>query len=546
MAVVFGAGRKNREGGTNNNLVPSLLPARVISIDQSNTLFNGDITVEPMTISLNLPGSLGIKASPLFPNIKNYPLINESVYLFSFPTGEYSNDPGKIKYYYLSPVNIWGNQQVNPTPNQSENIKGSNQNKSLKEIEAGSPNISTKQQTSLFKPGTYFTEKSNVYPLYPFEGDVILEGRFGNSLRFGSTDIKYQNSTSKKLINKQFEETYLYPSGETTPSVTFNSKVASLNGKVSQFTTQYPDYKISIYIESGESYVPNQNNIPIGDLANLRNEKVKSIVETFPLLRSNINLNTHIGDTIYNAGVDNPTDPQYLKEQYTSVKVLLQGVETTQNPSGPQPLNSWSNIPENGDPITILRNGQNPELKGPAQSNIIEDINTDVSSIWLTSTQQIPLTASSENAYLSYPDSETSPTSINQYQGSQLIFNSGRLVLNTKTDHILLSSAKSINLNAQQSLNFDTTGDTIFQSNKVYLGGTKNSQPVVLGDEMVNLFTDILSDLNFLCGQISTQLGVPTGAPLEPLASSARIVKSKIGGYKTRLKNTLSNTTKTV
>ena len=62
MAVVFGAGRKNREGGTNNNLVPSLLPARVISIDQSNTLFNGDITVEPMTISLNLPGSLGIKA----------------------------------------------------------------------------------------------------------------------------------------------------------------------------------------------------------------------------------------------------------------------------------------------------------------------------------------------------------------------------------------------------------------------------------------------------------------------------------------------------
>ncbi len=546
MAEVFGVGRKNREGGANNNLVSSLIPARVISIDQSNTLSNGNITVEPMTISQNQPGSLGISATPLFPNIKNYPLVNETVYLLSFPTGEYSNNPGKVKYYYLSPVNIWNNPQVNPTPNQSESTQGGNQNKNLNEIEAGSPNISTTQQTTKFKPGTYFKEKSNIFPLYPFEGDVIVEGRFGNSLRFGSTDIIYQETTSKELITKKLEESYTYPLGEITPRLDFSSKLIGLNNQVTSFASKYPDYAISISIESSESQVTNPNGIERGELAKQRAEKLKIQLESYSNLKFNITTNSIIGDIKYTPGIDNPSDPKYLQDQYSTIKISLQGVEVTQNPSGPQPLNNWSNVPENGDPITILRNGQSSLLDGPAQSNTIEDINNDISSIWLTSTQQIPLTASSDNAYLSYPNSENTPEAVNEYQGSQIILNSNRLVFNTKEDHIMLSSAKSINLNAQQSINFDTTGDTIFQSNKVYLGGTKNSQPVILGDEMVNLLTDVLSDLNFLCGQISNQLGVPTGAPLEPLASSARIVKSKIGGYKTRLKNSLSSTTKTV
>jgi hypothetical protein len=44
--------------------------------------------------------------------------------------------------------------------------------------------------------GDYFQEKSNLKPLLPFEGDFIVEGRWGQSIRFGST------SKEQKLFNK--------------------------------------------------------------------------------------------------------------------------------------------------------------------------------------------------------------------------------------------------------------------------------------------------------------------------------------------------------
>ena len=35
--------------------------------------------------------------------------------------------------------------------------------------------------------GKYFQDNPYIKPLLPYEGDIIFEGRFGNSIRFGST-----------------------------------------------------------------------------------------------------------------------------------------------------------------------------------------------------------------------------------------------------------------------------------------------------------------------------------------------------------------------
>tara|TARA_B110000858_G_C17767547_1_gene457822 strand:+ start:33 stop:1244 length:1212 start_codon:yes stop_codon:yes gene_type:complete len=401
--MVFGS--SNSSNIIQNASTAQLIPGRVISIDQSSTLSNGEITVEPMKVSGNQPGSLGIKATPLFPNIKSYPLVNETVYLLSFPSGDFANNPGNIKYYYLSSVKTWANNiHVNPTPAQQESIQGGNQNKSLKEIELGSPNISTEQNTSQFKPGTYFSEKSDIYPLYPFEGDVILEGRFGNSLRFGSTDIRY-----------------------------------------------------------------NDSNIPT-------------------------------------------------------------------------PLNDWSNIPNNGDPITILRNGQNTSLTGSAQSLIVENINEDISSIYLTSTQQLPLLPSSTNEYFSYKE-DAKPTTINQYQGSQIILNSGRLVFNTTKDHLMLSSQKSINLNALDSINIDTTGPIVLEGGQVLLGSREATESVLLGDSTVDLLQNLISDLSSLLKIMGAQIG-NNGILLEPTATAARTIGNNLSTYQSQLDSLKSNIVK--
>jgi len=143
----------------------------------------------------------------------------------------------------------------------------------------------------------------------------------------------------------------------------------------------------------------------------------------------------------------------------------------------------------------ILRNGQGSSYS-TSWELITEDINTDASSIYLTSNQKINLKPSSTNNYLSYGNSK--PVQADSYTGNQIIISSGRLFLNSQNDHILLSSAKSINLNALDSINFDTTGDTILQAGRVKLGSQLAKEPLLLGDITVTqleLMLDIIKEL---------------------------------------------------
>jgi hypothetical protein len=535
-------GNNNNKDKSSSSPSSQLIPGRVLSIDQTSTLSNGDIMVEPMKVTNNLPGSLGIKASPLFPNIKNYPLKNETVYLLSFPGGNFSSNPGDIKYYYISPVKIWPNAtNTNPTPNTAENIQGSNQNKSLQEIELGSSNVSTKQQTSNFKPGTYFTEKSNIFPLYPFEGDVIVEGRFGNSIRFGSTDIQYGSNTTQNIITKQFEESYTYSSGETDLPLSFNSKLIAVNNKVGAFFQNYDDDKISIFIESVESQVTNPNNITRGELAKLRAQKAQDLVSSLSNFKYNISVDSRIGDTPYIPGRDKPNDPKYLVDQVTNIKILVQGTETINQPSQPQYLNKWSISGSNGDPITILRNGQNAALTGSAQSLVVEEINKDLSSIYLTSTQQLPIEVASQNDYLSY--GEEKPKSPNTYDGAQVVLNSGRLLFNTTQDHIMLSSQKSINLNSVEGVNIDTTGPVVLEAPEIKLGSNDATESVLLGDSTVDLLQNLISDLSSLLKIMGSQIG-NNGILLEPMTTTARTISNNLDTYQTQLDSLKSNIVK--
>jgi hypothetical protein len=367
------------------------LPARVLTIDQSENLTNGNIICEILTPLATRPNQSQVSASPLQANNKSYPLVNEVVFLITGPSGDYSSNTGKVKYYYLSTLKIWDSIHVNPTPNPFDNLKSDSQNKSIAEIEAGSTNKSGEQDTNQFKPGTYFQEKSDIYPLYPFEGDIIHEGRWGQSIRFGST---YQN------------------------------------------------------------------------------------------------------------------------------------------------INPWSTTGNPGDPITIIRNGQNIDLIGPAQSTTVEDINKDLSSIYSTSTQKIPIEVSSQNGYLSY--GENKPTEPKEYNGAQIILNSGRLLFNSTQDHIMLSSKKSINLNSIEGINIDTTGPIILEGSEVALGSRDATESVLLGDSTVDLLQNLIGDLVSLLSIMSTQIG-NNGILLEPTATTSRNISNNLVTYQSQLDSLKSN-----
>ena len=205
--------------------------------------------------------------------------------------------------------------------------------------------------------------------------------------------------------------------------------------------------------------------------------------------------------------------------------------------------NTWSSIGENGDPITIIRNGQGNQTD-EGWIPTIEDINNDDTSIYFTSTQKIPLEASSINDYFSYKSNP--PIQPNEYAGRQIILNSGRLVFNTTEDHLLLSSIKSINLNAVESINFDTIGPVVLQAGEVYLGSKSATESVLLGNSTIDLLRTLLIQLADLTNTLSLQIGVPPNAPLAPTNTVAALTTATINNVINQLEGLKSNSVKTV
>ena len=209
-------------------------------------------------------------------------------------------------------------------------------------------------------------------------------------------------------------------------------------------------------------------------------------------------------------------------------------------------LNPWSSTGPVGSPITIIKNGQ-ISTNEPAWVPQTDLINGDDASIYLTSTQKIPLESKAVeiNEYFSYPDNGK-PTAPNQYAGKQVILNSGRLVFNTTQDHLLLSSQKSIGFTAVESINFDTTGPITLQGNDVYLGSKSATQQVLYGNDTINLLSDILNELITLTQNLSIQTTLTPGVPLEPTRSVAQISNLAFRSIQGRLQTLLSNSVRTI
>ena len=104
-------------------------------------------------------------ARPLFYNISQYPTVNEIVYILGGPNNNFNTNSGHSAYY-LPPINIHGGANHNALPGGF----------TRDEKDAG-------VETGLY----YFKEDYQVRPLLPYLGDFIIEGRYGNSIRFGST-----------------------------------------------------------------------------------------------------------------------------------------------------------------------------------------------------------------------------------------------------------------------------------------------------------------------------------------------------------------------
>ena len=354
----FSALNQNLNANANNgfNVANAIAQAnliravRVLSIvlDENHPRFQelgewnglGIIEYEDVTNPLPSP-SLPI-ARPLTGNLKTLPLINEIVYILSLPNTDIATISSNSISYYINIVSLWNHPHHNAFPTTPNSLPPTQQ-KDYAQTTLGNVRRITDQSTEIFL-GKTFKERSNIHPLLPFEGDVLEEGRWGNSIRIGST------------------------------------------------------------------------------------------VKNTP--------------------------------------------------------NNWSSVGINGDPIIILRNGQGVQTE-EGWIPTIENINNDDSSVYFTSTQKIPLRASSTN----YDSYKTAPTSPDQYAGKQIIINSGRLIFNSTTDHILLSSAQTIGFNAVKGFNFDTKDNFVINAPSIKLGSKNATEPLLLGNKTTVLLSKLVINL---------------------------------------------------
>ena len=377
-----------------NTLKGQMVAARVIDIvlDEKHPKFdnvgqwNGIGAIFYEFLNQSGTGNVQNFALPYDSQIKTYPLVNEIVLLFSLPNQQMGQNTANQSYFYLKPLGVWNHPHHDAYPNLTENNNNQQQNTDYQSTENGSVRRVTDGSTDInlnspVNPSqNTFVEKADIHPLMPYMGDSLLEGRHGQSLRFGST------------------------------------------------------------------------------------AKSKSDIK-----------------------------------------------------------NNWSVAGNNGDPITILRNGQPTKVSNEGWIPIVENISQDLTSIYLTSYQKIPFSIANEN-FVSYT---TKPTLPAQFANPQIILNSDRVVINAKTDSVLISGQNSVGLSSNGSVNIDASSHYI-SSNDIKLGSKNATQPVLLGDNTVDLLIELTEAVKNLASILQVQRDYPGGALVTSYNSVAGNILNQI------------------
>jgi len=121
--------------------------------------------------------------------LKHIPLESELVWIVAGPGVGMNESRGQRDYYYKTPYNLWNSSHHNAFPNLGDYGEYvSDIQRSYQDSSETNQAINTSATGSLTFPlGPNFPEKSNIKSLRQFTGDVTIEGRWGNSIRFGST-----------------------------------------------------------------------------------------------------------------------------------------------------------------------------------------------------------------------------------------------------------------------------------------------------------------------------------------------------------------------
>lgn len=224
------------------------------------------IIYSPLDTSLS--GLVNKPAYPMWGFMKQYPVLGEIVLIFTGPSQGLNDSSQNQQSFYFPPYNLWNDSEQNSFPD-------------LKEYSSFLNNYAQKQGYSTaasdpaqFPLGKTFRsrEVDTVRNLQPFEGDTVLQARFGQSIRFGSTNITPQLAGSRQ--NRPILNPWSSPQGEDPNSTNGDPITIILNqqgdrpalGKFDTFIEEMSQDGSSIYMTSTQvldmSFI--SANFPLG------------------------------------------------------------------------------------------------------------------------------------------------------------------------------------------------------------------------------------------------------------------------------------------
>jgi len=194
-------------------------------------------------------------------------------------------------------------------------------------------------------------------------------------------------------------------------------------------------------------------------------------------------------------------------------------------------------LPDTGipqSPNVIIRAGQGVKDPTPYKP-IKEDINLDGSSIWMTTNQKVDIKLDNSHSTFIWADKGSEG-----FGGNRITINSDGLIFNSKKNNILMSSMGFIGLTANTEIGIEVPNDT----GRVYLGDGMADQPVLGGDQTMELFGLLVDYLIEFTNQLAPAMGsiinFPVPIPHIPISCSSLV--TKLQTLKTRIDEPKSKT----
>ena len=329
---------------------------------------------------------------------------------------------------------------------------------------------------------TPITDRENTIPARVI--DIILDNDHPEYLSYGGPSamgaIKYRLLT----VNNDDSETGTETSDGVAYPLDINKRTVPLKNEV-VILTKGPDQNLDDGAPTGRMYYTT--------VVSLWNNPHHG---AYPV-------KTDTSDVDLGKGIDEEEalNPLQLLPGDTTIEGRLgQSIRLSGGVSDKSP---WSDNSNKNKPLIILSNGQAETNEG--FTPIFENINEDPSSIYLTSDHTIPLILSNDkrDSYNSIPDLPSS------YKGSQLLFNSDRVTINSKKSDVLISSAESVGINGT-SVNIDSTDYLCLDADKMFFGELARinegaaKQPMVLGHRMEQFLIDVLDQMISLASAVGS------------------------------------------